>query len=102
MNRWLATLVVAALMAGAAVFGVLALTGDDSGDDPNGTASPGEDLRPFMQAACEIPPEWAQRVARGYVQGGPRDNDLIIIPASPGYVGGFESTSHSGPYDFLQ
>ena len=36
------------------------------------------------------------------MQGGPRDSDLVIIPAPPGYVGGFESTSHSGPYDFLQ
>lgn len=56
----------------------------------------------YLERACNIPPEWARRVARGYVPGGPRDSDIVIIPTPPGYVGGFESTSHSGPYNYLQ
>ena len=99
MNRRLVTLALAAVVIAGAVLGVLALTGGDEtpsdGESPSGRSA-------FIEAACKIPPEWATRVARGYVQGGPRDTDLVIIPAPPGYVGGFESTSHSGPYGFLQ
>ena len=69
-------------------------------EEANGPqAAPGS---AYLQTACSIPPEWARRVARGFVRGGPRESDLIIVPAPPGYVGGFESTSHSGPYGFLQ
>ena len=49
-----------------------------------------------------MPHEWAQRAARGYRSGPSRANDLIIVPDPPNYVGGLASTSHSGPYGFLQ
>ncbi len=92
---------LAALLAiGLGVGGFIALRPSEE-DGPSDT----NDAPPqsaYLEAACDIPPEWARRVARGYVQGGPRDSDLVIIPDPPGYVGGFESTSHSGPYDFLQ
>lgn len=100
MNRRLVALAVAAVVIAGAVAGALALKGSD-GTPLDGESPPARSA--FMEAACNIPPKWATRVARGYVQGGPRNADLIIIPAPPyGYVGGFESTSHSGPYEFLQ
>jgi arylsulfatase A-like enzyme len=96
-------LIVAVLVLVAGV-GAFFLFRDDeespSNEKTSTTHAPSEST--YLERACKIPPEWATRVARGYVQGGPRDSDLVIIPAPPGYVGGFESTSHSGPYNFLQ
>lgn len=98
MKRRVTAVALAVIVVAGAIGGFFLLTGNNE----NSSQDEPEDRPPFLAQACEIPPEWAQRVARGYVQGGPRDADLIIIPAPPGYVGGFESTSHSGPYDFLQ
>ncbi|MFN2525864.1 MAG: alkaline phosphatase family protein [Actinomycetota bacterium] len=56
----------------------------------------------FLQQACTLPPEWVTLTDRGWMPGGPRDDDIIIIPNPPNYIGGFINTSHSGPYDFLQ
>ena len=97
-------LLLAVLLVAAGAGAFFVLRDDEDGDlekgDKRTTDAPPQGH--YLERACKIPPEWAQRVARGYVRGGPRDSDLVIIPESPGYVGGFESTSHSGPYNFLQ
>lgn len=77
----------------------------DGGDLPRGSfGSPNDEQydEPFMALACTLPPEWVTLTDRGWRPGGPRDDDIIIVPNPPGYIGGFVNTSHSGPYDFLQ
>jgi hypothetical protein len=56
----------------------------------------------YLRDACEIPHEWAVRVVRGWVPGGPRDFDISVVPHPPNYMGSFINTSHSAPYDYLQ
>lgn len=58
--------------------------------------------RAYLKRACRMPPEWITRIHRGYEPGPAQGRDLIIVPKPPGYVGGLISTTHSGPYDFLQ
>jgi Type I phosphodiesterase / nucleotide pyrophosphatase len=100
MRRAPVSLVAGALVVVTASVLIFVATRSDDPvrkDDPVAVSK-----KAFLETSCSIPPEWARRIARGFVRGGPRDDDLIIVPAPPGYVGGFESTSHSGPYGFLQ
>ncbi len=56
----------------------------------------------YLQDACKLPPEWVTRIYRGWVPGDRRDDDLVIVPNPPSYMGTFINTSHSAPYGFLQ
>ncbi len=56
----------------------------------------------YLRDACKLPPEWVTRIYRGWVPGDRRDNDLVIVPNPPSYMGTFINTSHSAPYGFLQ
>ena len=56
----------------------------------------------YLDAACDIPPRWAELIHRGWAPGKTRDFDISIVPNPPNYMGTFVDTSHSGPYDFLQ
>jgi hypothetical protein len=96
MKRSVAALVVVALAA-AAVFAYTTLIQDDDGPEVNAG-----DAAFYFEKACELPPKWVQRIDRGYRPGPSRAQDLVIVPDPPNYMGGFESTSHSGPFDFLQ
>lgn len=112
MRRFLPTLLVAVLIAVAAGTAVV-LTGDD-GDPENGPSTPNGRKSPspppgklpkagYLRSACELPPEWVERVYRGWdAHGTVRDDDLAIVPHPPNYMGTRFNTSHSGPYDFLQ
>jgi Type I phosphodiesterase / nucleotide pyrophosphatase len=91
------------LLAGAG--GVFALRDDSDGKqglrpEPEQTAFVPK--RAFLQDACKLPPKWVQLIHRGWAPGDTRDADLVIVPKEGNYVGNFHSTSHSGPYDFLQ
>jgi hypothetical protein len=58
-----------------------------------------ESTRP-LESACALPLDYLRRIRRGYHPG--RSPDLIVVPREPNFFGGFVSTSHSGPWDYLQ
>lgn len=59
--------------------------------------------RAYLRDACaNLPPQWVTRIRRGWKPGGVRDQDLVIVPKPPSYMGTFVNTSHSAPYGFLQ
>jgi hypothetical protein len=96
VTRSVVVVVVVLAVAVGGFFGYRALFADD---DPRAS---GERAELYFRRACDLPPEWIQRIDRGYRQGQSRADDIVIVPKPPNYVGGFETTSHSGPYDFLQ
>lgn len=65
----------------------------------------GEDDRIFttndpVKRGCALPKEWLARIWRGH---DPRHSeDVTFVPQEPNYSGGFNVTSHSGPWDYLQ
>ncbi|MGH2806322.1 MAG: alkaline phosphatase family protein [Actinomycetota bacterium] len=59
-----------------------------------------EPLGGWLDASCPVDPELIERVLRGYHKG--RSPDVMFIPRTPNFVGGFVGTGHSGPWDYLQ
>jgi hypothetical protein len=53
-----------------------------------------------LESACSLPTEYMRRIRRGYHPG--KSPDIIVVPREPNFFGGFVSTSHSGPWDYLQ
>jgi hypothetical protein len=53
-----------------------------------------------LESACSLPTDYMRRIRRGYHPG--RSPDIILVPREPNFFGGFVSTSHSGPWDYLQ
>lgn len=50
--------------------------------------------------ACRLDPSVLTVIARGHRPG--RSEDVTAVPNEPNYLGSFEVTSHSGPWDYLQ
>lgn len=57
---------------------------------------------PYLKGACELPRQWALETYRGWRPGLSRSTDLITIPAPRNYMGTWYTTSHAGPYGYLQ
>lgn len=66
------------------------------------SGAPALPKRAYLRDACRLPPQWVQRIHRGWAPGNIRDHDLVLVPHPPNYMGTFINTSHSGPYAFLQ
>ncbi len=106
LPAWPAAAVLLALVTGTVI--VLS-AGQGGGPAPHSTASPsdaGPEAPPragYLRKACRLPREWIERIQRGWdARGTVRDDDLVIVPHPPNYMGTRFNTSHSGPYDFLQ
>lgn len=54
----------------------------------------------WLAGACTLPPEIAERTMRGYDP--ERSPEVMLVPHGSNYIGDPESTSHSGPWDYLQ
>ena len=54
----------------------------------------------WFRAACSLPEARLKRIERGIFPG--RGPDLVLAPRAPNYVATFGTTSHSGPWDYLQ
>lgn len=54
----------------------------------------------WFESACALPEAEVQRIRRGHFPG--RSPDLYMVPREPNFFGGFTSTSHSGPWEYLQ
>ena len=53
-----------------------------------------------LSRACDLSPEILVRLWRGYDP--LRSEDVTIVPRYPNYWGSFSTTSHTGPWDYLQ
>jgi hypothetical protein len=94
--------IVMLLLAGTSA--VLALRNDSEGNEaqPDRQESAFVPKKAFLKNACNLPPEWVRLIHRGWVPHRASSVDLVLVPKPMNYVGSFLSTSHSGPYDFLQ
>nr|MBA2600429.1 alkaline phosphatase family protein [Actinomycetota bacterium] len=54
----------------------------------------------WRASGCSLPLEYVRRIRRGNYPG--RSPDVIVVPREPNFFGAFTSTSHSGPWDYLQ
>lgn len=54
----------------------------------------------WFKSACNLPEARLSRIKRGLFPG--RSSDLVFVPRAPNYVATFGTTSHSGPWDYLQ
>lgn len=54
----------------------------------------------WLEAACDLPFEYVERIRRGYYPD--RSPEVIFVPREPNFMGGFTSTTHSGPWDYVQ
>lgn len=54
----------------------------------------------WFEAACDLPLDHLRLIRRGYVPG--RSPEILVVPREPNFFGGFGSTTHSGPWDYVQ
>ncbi|HVF54437.1 MAG TPA: alkaline phosphatase family protein [Actinomycetota bacterium] len=54
----------------------------------------------WLEASCELPLEYVKRIRLGVYRG--RSPEVLFVPREPNYFGGFTSTTHSGPWDYVQ
>lgn len=73
-------------------------------DDDGGAGSPPglrDDLAEgLLERACDLEDRYLQRIQRGHHL--TRSEDVTIVPREPNFVGSFDLTSHSGPWDYIQ
>lgn len=53
-----------------------------------------------MAAACGLPLDYLRRIRRGYYPG--RSPEIVFVPRAPNFFGGLTSTTHSGPWPYVQ
>ena len=54
----------------------------------------------WRQSGCRLPLEYLRRIRRGYYPG--RSPEVVFVPRQPNFFGGFTSTTHSGPWPYVQ
>ena len=55
----------------------------------------------WFDSGCDLPFEYIQRVRRGRYAD-TRGPDLLVVPQVPHFFGAFSTTSHSGPWKYVQ
>jgi predicted AlkP superfamily pyrophosphatase or phosphodiesterase len=81
------------------------LRGGDTASRPGAAERLGETDRAFasndpIERACSLDEGLLVRLWRGHQSG--RSEDVTLVPFQPNYMGDFDLTSHSGPWDYLQ
>ncbi|MDQ4024824.1 MAG: alkaline phosphatase family protein [Actinomycetota bacterium] len=100
-SRWIALFLAAAACSTASQ-----ATGDyPSAADPLAPIATEPPLamreRPaWLESACGLPLEHLRRIRRGYYRG--RSPDVFFVPREPHFFGRFFSTTHSGPWEYVQ
>ena len=54
----------------------------------------------WRAAGCALPLDYLRRISRGYFP--QRSPDVLFVPRKPNFFGGFTSTTHSGPWHYVQ
>jgi arylsulfatase A-like enzyme len=55
---------------------------------------------PVFRTACALPTELLRRLRRGYYPR--RSPEIVMVPEAPNFFGSFTTTTHSGPWSYLQ
>ncbi|MFN2489867.1 MAG: alkaline phosphatase family protein [Actinomycetota bacterium] len=98
-------------LSAAALVAVAVLAACTSPDAPGPQTSPGRAAEPsdaaagrsdgdVMRSACALGAPLLQRLRRGFYPG--RSPDVVVVPDAPHFFGGFGTTTHSGPWGYLQ
>lgn len=67
---------------------------------PTPAASPPQPADGWFEAACDLPFDYVKRIRLGL---NPEHSpDITVVPREPNFFGGFTSTTHSGPWDYVQ
>jgi arylsulfatase A-like enzyme len=67
---------------------------------PTPAAEPPAPANGWLEAACGLPFEYVKRIRLGL---NPEHSpDITVVPREPNFFGGFTSTTHSGPWDYVQ
>ena len=67
---------------------------------PSPAATPPKPADGWLEAACSLPFEYVKRIRLGL---NPEHSpDITVVPREPNFFGGFTSTTHSGPWDYVQ
>lgn len=94
LKRVAAVVIASALLVG----GFVAYTRDEPGRNDGRTAqSPSSG---WFNASCALPPQQLERIERGTWAS--RSPELQLVPKEPNYFGSFDTTTHSGPWDYIQ
>ncbi len=54
----------------------------------------------WLEAACDLPLDYLRRIRLGVFKD--RSPEVLFVPREPNYFGGFTSTTHSGPWPYVQ
>ncbi|MDQ3954043.1 MAG: alkaline phosphatase family protein [Actinomycetota bacterium] len=54
----------------------------------------------WLTSGCDLPLDLLQRVRRDYNP--ERSAEVVAVPRAPNFMGGYNATSHSGPWDYIQ
>jgi hypothetical protein len=103
--RRVIALVVVLAMVGAGGYLLFSLLEDEPQRVNGHTEVPDLGERTFasddpVERGCDLRKEWLGRIWRGHDP--KHSEDITIVPLEPNYSGGFNVTSHSGPWDYLQ
>ena len=113
----------ARVVALVALVAVLAAGCTDDAEDPPGSAasasptsrgdaqvgeaspfpSPDPNFEPasdWFESGCNLDVDLLRRIRRDYHP--KRSPEIVAVPQQPNFFGGYESTSHSGPWDYIQ
>jgi Type I phosphodiesterase / nucleotide pyrophosphatase len=93
LKRVAAVVIASALLIGA--FAVLTRERVVRSDHPQPAAARG-----WFDAACALPDDQLLRIQRGTMVG--RSPDIQVVPKEPNYFGSFDTTTHAGPWDYVQ
>ena len=103
-----------ALLLGLCLLAAACTSGGEGSDGTQSEARPSPAAYPFrtggegpvpvyddwLEAACALDPTLVERIRRDY---NPEHSpEIVAVPREPNYFGGFDSTSHSGPWPYLQ
>ena len=92
----------AALAVAVVVLGACVSTGsDERGEQVDGfEARPAFATNDPVQRGCDLESRLLRRIRRGHRPG--LSEELLLVPRQPNFIGTFDFTSHSGPWDYLQ
>lgn len=94
---------IVVLIAVLSIAGTTFLIVRPDGDEPAGRLEAAErvfDSNDPIERACDLPDRELLRIWRGHDP--LHSEDITIVPQPPNYSGSFGTTSHSGPWDYLQ
>ncbi|MEA2451762.1 MAG: hypothetical protein QOG04_472 [Actinomycetota bacterium] len=92
LKRVAAVVIASALLVGAFV----AYTRER----PQAPTTTGAPTTKWLAASCKLPKAQLERIDRGTMLS--RSPDVQVVPKEPNYFGSFDTTTHAGPWNYIQ